>query len=129
MFKIVSEPLIWWPVTFPGVGEDGDVVENRFEMRFRVMGEDAHLDFLTRVNARGAVVVGEDAVTAPSAAASEVVLEIARDWRGVGAENGEPLKFDAAHLRQLLDVPNVFTAVLRAYAACRAGRAEARAGN
>lgn len=129
MFKIIAAPLVWWPVTFPGVSEDGEIVENRIEMRFRILTEDDHRDYLKRASLLTELEVGDDAVSAGSETAAKLVGEIAADWRGVGAANGEPLKFEPDHLRQLMNVPNAFLGVMRAYAACRAGRAEARAGN
>ncbi|HEX7820635.1 MAG TPA: hypothetical protein VF463_08445 [Sphingobium sp.] len=130
MFKIISEQLVWWPVTFPGVTEDGEIVENRFEMRFRILQEDAHLEFLQK--GAGEIALSEDgsaAAPAPSEKAASIISQIAVDWRQVAAENGEAIKFSDDHLRQLLNVPNTFRAILSAYGACRGGRAEARAGN
>jgi hypothetical protein len=129
MFKITAAPLVWWPVTVPGVSEEGEVVENRFEMRFRILTEDEHQAFILSVGANEKLDVANGTVSAPSEEAAKVVLRIAADWRGVGAENGEPLKFSDEHLRQLLNVPNAFNGVMKAYGACRAGRAEVRAGN
>lgn len=129
MFKIIAAPLVWWPVTFPGVSEDGEVVENRIEMRFRILTEDDHRDYLKRAALLTELEVGGDGMSAGSETAAKLVGEIAADWRGVGAANGEPLKFEPDHLRQLMNVPNAFLGVMRAYASARAGRAEARAGN
>lgn len=129
MFKIIAAPLVWWPVIFLGVTEDGTVIENQFEMRFRIMGEDEHIQFLVDVAKQDAVVVDGGVVSAPSEVAAKVVKRVAVDWRDVAAENGELLKFDDAHLKQLLDVPNVFTGVMRAYRDARAGQPAIRSGN
>lgn len=137
MFKIIAEPLVWWPVTFPGVTDEGEVVENKIEMRFVVLDEDAMEAFsiatgkllaskLTDDNQE--ILAPEDRPTS-STVAQQALQPIVRDWRGVGAENGEPLPYNADNFRALLRVPNVFTAILRAYGACRAGRAEVRSGN
>lgn len=40
MFKVISETLVWWPVLFSGVAEDGAVVDNKIELRFRILDED-----------------------------------------------------------------------------------------
>lgn len=129
MYKITALPLVWWPVTFPGVTEDGEVVDNRFEMRFRILGEDEHQAFVLDTSNNERLIVSDGSVSAPSEEAVKVVRQIAADWRGVAAENGELVKFDDEHLRQLVNAPNVFTGIMKAYAACRAGRAEVRAGN
>jgi len=129
MFNITAAPLVWWPVTFPGVSEDGAIVENRFDIRFRILTEDEHQQFLRATATNDKLELLGDAVSAPSEEAAKIVVQLATDWRGVGAENGEPLKFCDEHLRQLLNVPNAFTGVMKAYAACRAGRADVRTGN
>jgi len=137
MFKVVSEALVWWPVTFPGVTEDGDVVENRIEMRFVVLDEDAIDDFRrTTAIVLAGQAEGDDAQEAqadaerrPSSLMQRTLAPIVRDWRLVAGANGEPLPFNADNFRALLRVPNVFAAILAGYAACRAGRAEVRAGN
>jgi hypothetical protein len=49
MFRIVNERLAWWPVTFPGVSEDGSVIENRIELRFRILDDDEFPDFLVKL--------------------------------------------------------------------------------
>ncbi|SCW56251.1 hypothetical protein SAMN02927924_01373 [Sphingobium faniae] len=134
MFKVISETLVWWPVLFPGVTEDGKVIENKIEMRFVILDEDAIDDF-TRATA---IIVGapvdEDAGAAdvdrtPSILMQRALEPIVRDWRLVAAANGEPLAFNPDNFRALLRVPNVFREILGAYAACRAGRAETRKGN
>lgn len=129
MFKIIPAPLVWWPVTFPGVTEEGVVIENKFEMRFRIMGEDEHVQFLLDVAKEDEVAVNDAVMTAPSATAAKVVKRVAVDWRSVAAENGELLKFDDEHLCQLLNIPNVFTGIMKAYRDCRAGHAAIRSGN
>lgn len=137
MFKIIAEPLVWWPVTFPGVTEDGEVVENKIEVRFVILDEDAMEAFSIETGKLlASKLVGEnEEVLAPedrptsSAVAQQALQPIVRDWRGVAAENGEPLPFSVDNFRALLRVPNVFAAILRSYGACRAGRAEVRSGN
>jgi len=137
MFKVVSETLVWWPVIFPGVTEEGDVVENKIEMRFVVLDEDAIDDFrrTTGVVLAGQSEDGEDQEAQadverkPSALMQRTLMPIVRDWRLVAGANGEPLPFNTDNFRALLRVPNIFAAILAAYAACRAGRAEVRAGN
>ncbi|WP_336973415.1 histidine kinase [Sphingobium aromaticiconvertens] len=137
MFKIIAEPLVWWPVLFAGVQEDGAVVENKIELRFVILGEDEidafgkeTAEFLSGAATESSV-EGEagQPVVSPSALSVQLIQRIARDWRGVAAENEEPLPFNAANLQSLLNVPNVLPAVLRAYGSCRAARPEIRSGN
>lgn len=137
MFKLVDEARAWWPVTWPGVTEDGKVIENRIEMLFRLLDTDANVE----LEAEGAkvdqklaelrvAIAGGDAVEAkPSEVCAEFLSRIAIDWRGVAAANGEPLPFGRENLARLLKVNGVFEACLRAYRACLHGRAEIRAGN
>jgi hypothetical protein len=145
MFRIIAEPRAWWPVTFPGVTEDGEVVENRFEMRFLLHGEDEHAQLSSKIALLPAraeqlavqgfghdatpEAVGERKLTILSRLYTEVVREIAADWRLVGAENGDPLKFEDENIRQLMNLPGVFRATFEAYRSCRLGGKDAREGN
>ncbi|CAN5267308.1 hypothetical protein BH10PSE13_BH10PSE13_23640 [soil metagenome] len=157
MFKLIASPLAWWPVIFAGVAEDGTVVENKIEMRFSILAEDEFAEFIAASRRIDALVVDAEALasaalqdgfirrivdrigaavgadkahdTPPRIFKAAVLAEIVSDWRGVGAENGEALRYSLEHFAQLLNVPNVAEAVLTAYRACRAGRAEGRAGN
>ncbi len=139
MFKVVSETLVWWPVLFAGVTEDGEVIENKIEVRFRILDEDAIDDFVRTTNliiappkAKDAdELQAEDATPRPAASLlmQRGLSPIVHDWRLVAGANGEPLPFSDTNFQSLLRVPNVFPAILSAYADCRAGRAEVRAGN
>ena len=55
--------------------------------------------------------------------------KLAVDWRGVGAENGDPLKWTPEEIAQLCAVPNFFKAAVAAWRDCRAGEKDTRAGN
>lgn len=145
-FKIVKQPRAWWPVTFSGVTEDGAIVENAFELRMLLLKDDAFAEFLWDAQeaadaelARGADRAG---LYAP------LVARIADDWRGVHAENDEPLRWDvpagwrddkdgdgrrrplnAPNLRLLMNEPGMFTHVVRAFRACQAAQPQVREGN
>lgn len=139
MFKVISETLVWWPVLFAGVTEEGEVVENKIEMRFRILDEDAIDDFARATNLilsppQKKFSPDETPDTpvdrpVPSVLMQRGLSPIVRDWRMVAGANGEALPFNEDNFCALLRVPNVFPAILAAYAACRAGRAETRAGN
>lgn len=60
---------------------------------------------------------------------ADFVERVACDWRGVGAENGDPLKWGEENIRRLMNVPGAFAAILTAYHACRAGGRDLRLGN
>jgi len=128
MFKIISSPRAWWGVSFLGVEEDGKVITNTIEMRFHIHDEDTHRSIMADAALLGVMEADLEVATLSEKAAA-FVLKIADDWRGVGAENGEPLPWTPENLRRLLNVPNVIGAVLSAYVACRAGAGEIRAGN
>lgn len=147
MYKLVAERRAWWPVTFNGVTEDGDVVANEIEMRFTIHGEDEFValfdEALNIEKRKGAV---KDAVLAAategpepvetaigpkplSSLYADFVEKIASDWRGVAAENGEPMKWDRDNLQLLMNVPGVFQGTLNALVACRRGIGKVREGN
>lgn len=139
MFKVISETLVWWPVLFAGVTEEGQVVENKIEVRFRILDEDAIDDFVRATSLilsppkaknadDGAAATLADR-PAPSFLMQRCLSSIVCDWRMVAGANGEAMPFNEDNFCALLRVPNVFPAILAAYAACRAGRAETRTGN
>lgn len=130
-YKIVKSPRAWWPVTFPGVTEEGQVIENTFEMRFKLLDEDEQAEVETELRSLGDQ--APDAGKRPSELSAAVVMRIAEDWRGVvtddGTEAGASLPFTHENVATLMKVPNVFFGVAQAYRACRAGQAETRRGN
>lgn len=134
MFKLVANARAWWPVAFAGVTEDGEVVDNRFELRFIVHGEDEFLTLLDEGVQLGrpeaAPAAGEQAEQPKlSALYAGFVEKVAVDWRGVHAENGDPLKFEPANIQAVMNVPGVFKAILQALVACRKGEKDVRLGN
>jgi prolyl oligopeptidase len=124
MIKIVKERRAWWPVTFPGVTEDGEVAENSFKMRFILHGEDEHAALVARavmLPARAerlaTAAFGDEAtaeeieakrLTVRSGLFAGLVKEIAVDWKEVLAENDDTLKFEDEHIRQLCNVGGAF---------------------
>lgn len=130
-YKIVANPRAWWPVIFAGVTEEGEVVENRFDMRFRLLDQDSA--FALEREVAEAMAQDDTAGLRPSRLATDLVLRIAEDWRGVteddGSEAGRSLPFSEENVATLMNVANVFAGVLSAFRACRAGEAGARRGN
>lgn len=149
MFVLAKERLAWWPVTFPSVTDAGGVIDNRIELRFVILGEEEFPSFVKRLTApamqAAAVVDAGDDVSAATAVPAiesdiessstssartlETLLEVVRDWRHVGAENGEPLPFNRENFGALLNVPNAAAAIGRGYVACRSATPEIREGN
>ncbi|MEE8611639.1 MAG: histidine kinase [Sphingomonas aquatilis] len=126
-FKIVKQPRAWWPVAWPGVAEDGTLVDNRIELRMRLLKVDEAGQFI-RDAMQAAEREGDEGVDL-AAIYADLVARIADDWRNVHAENGEPLPWNAANLRLLMNEPNMFTHVFRAFRACLAGQSGIREGN
>lgn len=126
-YRIVKEARAWWPVTWDGLAEDGSFVENKVELRFRLMKTDAASAFGREVAAaRGRE--QEEGVDLPALYA-ELVAQMADDWRGVAAENGEALPFTAENVRLLMNEFGLFTHVFEAFRDCLARRRELREGN
>lgn len=127
MFRIVKEPKAWWPVTWQGVAEDGSLVENKIELRFRMLKVDAAAAFIRDVVAASET-EAEPGADLPATYAG-LIARIADDWRGVGAENGEPLPWSIENLRLLMNEGGLFTHVFAAFRACLAAAPKAREGN
>lgn len=123
MYKIVPNRRAWWPVKWPGVTEEGEIIENRIELRFMIHSEDDHLG----LSAKAAALASQDAKLPPAEEKplshyfAEFLQEIAVDWRGVHAENGDPLKWDAGNIQLLMKQPGTFSACVEAYSNCRVG--------
>ncbi|MDQ1229272.1 histidine kinase [Sphingomonas sp. SORGH_AS_0879] len=146
IYRIVKQPRAWSPVTFPCVMEDGSVVEFSIEMRFRLLKVDAAAAFVAEVvRVRG---LEDEPGVDQAQLYTELVAQIATDWRGVHAENGDPLPFDvpegwatdldgegkrkplvAPNLRSLMNEGGMFIHIFDAFRACLAGQPKARAGN
>lgn len=132
-FKIVKNPKAWWPVFIPGVTDDGTVVENSFEMRFRILDDDenrAVAEEMQRV-----AETFDPTATSESELAAQLVEKIAEDWRGVemedaaGGDAAISLPFTADNIRLVVKLPNAWDAIARAYRACRTATPEKRLGN
>ncbi|QCI93268.1 histidine kinase [Novosphingobium sp. EMRT-2] len=128
MYRLISERMAWWPVLFDGVTEEGEVVTNKIELRFRILGEDDYVAWAQELAAPSVAEDGSEKAVSTDAAVARL-MRVVSDWRGVGAENGEPLPFNAANFGALLQAPNVAPAVGRAYLACRRAAPEIREGN
>lgn len=135
MFKLVEERRAWQPVTFPGLTEEGERVENQVEMQFVLLSTDANLKLMQEA---GAMTI--DTTTGAGAGAgtggktlSEVMaafgMKILRDWKGVGEANGDPIKFGEQALARFFNVPGTFEAMLRAYREATSGGKDGRAKN
>lgn len=131
-FKIVAKPRAWWPVTWPGVTEDGRIIENAIEMRFMLLKVDDRDALEEEIQERllasaRAKAAGDDVKS--SALMRDALQLFADDWRGVHAENDDPLPWSDENVRLLMNEPNVFERTLAAYRVCMAGGQEIREGN
>lgn len=135
-FRIVQNPRAWWKVSFPGVAEDGSIVSNEIEIRYLIHTEDEYVQLQAEATmlpekSRQAWEAGDEATRATMASGiyADFIQKIAIDWRGVEAENGDPMKWSPEALRHLVNVPNAAGAIVAAYSACRRAAPEIRAGN
>ncbi len=131
-YRIVSKPRAWWPVTWPGVTEDGAVIENSIRLRFvlhkvddRQSIEDQIAD---KVKAANSASAAGDKVQ-ESALYRDALLLFAEDWDGVQDERGSDLSWNEENVRQLMNEPNLFLHCMASYRACMAGGREIREGN
>jgi hypothetical protein len=146
IYRIVAQPRAWTPVTFPCVMEDGTVQTFVIEMRFRLLKVDAAGAFISEV-VRVQELESQGGID-QAQLYTELVAQIATDWRGVHAENGDPLRFDvpetwltdlgedgkrkalvAPNLRSLMNEGSMFIHIFDAFRACLAGQPKTRAGN
>lgn len=120
MFKLVKDRTAWWPVKWDAVNEDGEIVENRVEVKFLIVGRKEFRDlFMESDEAQG----DDEAIN------REVAQRIIKDWKGIGDENGEPLPFEPEWVDAWLDQPMVPVAVLNAYTRLLAAAPEVREKN
>ena len=145
-YRIVKQARAWRPVEWPGISEDGESVTNRIELRFRILKVDAATAFIREVVDAQARETRPD-VDAPQVYA-ELVAQIADEWRGVLAENEEPLRWDvpeswiddkdeagkrkplvAPNLRTLMNEGGMFTHIFSAWRDALAAAPKVREGN
>ncbi|HEU4958963.1 MAG TPA: histidine kinase [Sphingomonas sp.] len=131
-YRIVKQAQAWWPVEWDGVAEDGTIVTNRIEMRFRLLKVADSAGIIRdaaqlREREQEAMKAGKE--TDLAALYAELVERIATDWRGVEAENGEPLPWQAANVALLMNEPGLFGHVVEAFRGCLSARPQIRAGN
>lgn len=125
VYRVVKGRRAWWPVFWNAAAEDGGhVVENKIELRFKVLGADDAAPLIERASS----LEGQTGAL-PSEIFATLVEEMAEDWRSVGGENGELWPWNRDNLQALMGVVGVFDAVMRAYRSCLAGVPETRLGN
>ena len=131
MFKLVDERTAWAKVTFPGLTEEGERVENEIEMRFVLLSTDENIKLFRDAGELTLDVdkADEDDAHKMSVAMASFGAKIIRDWRGVHEANGDPIKFSAENLARLFNVPRTFEAAIAAYRDAIAGGKDDRSGN
>ncbi|UIJ46899.1 histidine kinase [Sphingomonas cannabina] len=152
-YKVVKNPRVWFPVKWDGLAEDGTIVVNAIEMRFRLLKVDEAVEFMRDVFAAQAAVVeaerGDAAEKADLAQIhAELIARIASDWRHIEFENGEPMRWDvpddwltdldgkgkrkplkAPNVRMFFNEPGTFLAAFNAWRDAQNAKGEIRAGN
>lgn len=145
-YRIVKQARAWRPVQWPGITEEGEPVTNQIELRFRILKVDAATAFIREVveaQSRESLA----GVDQPQVYA-ELVAQIADEWRGVLAENDEPLRWDvpgswiddkdaegkrkplvAPNLRTLMNEGGMFTHIFSAWRDALAAAPKVREGN
>lgn len=91
-YRVVRQPRAWWPVTFPGVTEEGKIVTNRFEGQFNLLKVDAAADWIAKVLEARKVENGKG--TDLAALYASLVCVVLNNWREVEAENGDAMAYD-----------------------------------
>lgn len=133
MFTIVAKPRAWWPVSFLGVSEEGEIVTNTFEMQFFVLKVDEVADFHIKRDELGAAAQKRLEQAAGEITGSMVAVELVRliasNWRGVAIEDQGEVPWNDDNLRALLNVSNAFDAVLEAWRDCMNASPKIHAGN
>ncbi len=112
MFKITPFRQVKWPVTISVPQDGGRVQKHEITARFDILPQ-SRLDDLVR-GQRGA---DED---------KDLLREVLLGWDGVADEDGVAIEFADAPRDQLLDIPYVRGALLKAYFEAASGSAAAR---
>lgn len=129
MFKLVEERRAWQPVTFPGLTEEGERVDNRVEMQFLLLPTDELVELLRQAREMDNAPPAEGDKVPMSRQLAAFAMKFVRDWRLVAEANGDPVKFNEESLARLFNVPGVFQAALLAYRDACAGGKDAREKN
>lgn len=109
-FRIVRSAAVWWPVIWQEAADGGGVEECRIEVKFKRLTISQFKAFETKEIA-------------------EVLAEVALDWRGIDDDAGRPVPFTPEAVAQLLDMPNLPSALAIAWGRCFAAMPETRLGN
>lgn len=111
-FVITSDYRFWWPVKVRLPSSDprkaGNRLEFGFKVQFEVVGTEEADAILAEVNA---LPVDERA-----ARQHDLLVRVVRDWdEDIVDDEGQPVPFDEATLRRLLDNPYFATGLWRAW--------------
>jgi len=127
-YRIVKRPFAWWPVDLKIVEpEGGTIAETSFEMHFRILKVDESAAFMKQAMEAIAAERSPDAEHAKIYA--DMVQEIADNWRGIEAENGETMAWSNDNLVLLMNEPGMFGHVFEAWRACLNAAPRIREGN
>lgn len=121
-FDLLDRPLVWIPVTWPGLapsdveGEVAKVVEHRVDIQVEILPRD-ELERMFYPKGDAEPVDDFDAFK-----------RIAQGWRKLVA-HGRPVEFTDDNIRLLLNVSGFPTALQTHYLKACAGKVETREGN
>lgn len=127
MFKYVpgAVSFAWWPVKWASPKEDGGVIENRIELRFRLLDDDAFNDLmLEQVPALDKKLIGlagEELEAQRRANRATFVRAMADGWRGIGDSEDKPLDFTDDLIASVFALPGLTAAATTAFRQCRVG--------
>jgi len=107
MFKLNQSESFFWPVEILIPGDGGKFEKQTFDAQFKRKTQEDLLGLRSRIEA------GE---LTDAGFAREVLL----GWKGI-SENGEDVPFSETTLEQVLNVPNVATAIVVAFVNAHAG--------
>ena len=99
MFKLAQNVTYLWPVTVELPAEGGKTEQHTFDAKFKLIPQSKIDGYMT----------GDD--TSDAKIADDILV----GWDGITDESGDPVPFTASTKAAILDVPNVRTAIVKAW--------------
>lgn len=108
MFVIKQSPTFKWPVAVELPADGGKTQRHTFDAEFKRLGKAEMRQLWEKLNT--------------AEGADEVIRAVLVGWSGV-TDGDQPLPFSEAALSQLLDIPTVSGAILKAFTEAVSGEA------